>query len=136
MIVKPMVSSAYEALGSMGDDTPLAVLSLQPRPPLHLLQAALRTGHQSPHRPLREKLVMSLNTTIGWRRNWLGEGPEQARMIQAPSPILFPNEFEAIRSLPGHDHTSATVSCVWPLAEGEAGLEKPSSAFARTPATP
>jgi glutamate synthase (NADPH/NADH) large chain/glutamate synthase (ferredoxin) len=124
MIVKPMAGSAYEAIGSMGDDTPLAVLSLQPRLLYTYFKQLFAQVTNPPIDPIREKLVMSLNTIIGWRRNLFSEGPEHARVIQADSPILFPNEFETIRSLPGHDHASATVSCVWPLAEGEAGLEK------------
>ncbi len=124
MIVKPMVSSAYEAIGSMGDDTPLAVLSLQPRLLYTYFKQLFAQVTNPPIDPIREKLVMSLNTSIGWRRNWLGEGPEHAQLIQSPTPILFPNEFETLRLMPGHGHASATVSCVWPLAEGEAGLEK------------
>ena len=124
IIVKPMAGTAYEAIGSMGDDTPLAVLSLQPRLLYTYFKQLFAQVTNPPIDPIREKLVMSLDTTIGWRRNWLGESPEHARMIQSDSPILFPNEFEAIRNLPGYEHSSSTVSCVWPLAEGEAGLEK------------
>ena len=50
MVLKPMVKDGQEALGSMGDDTPLAVLSLQPTVTLHLLQTALRAGDQSADR--------------------------------------------------------------------------------------
>ena len=75
MIVKPMVSSAYEAVGSMGDDTPLAVLSLQPRLLYTYFKQLFAQVTNPPIDPIREKLVMSLNTIIGWRRNWLGEGP-------------------------------------------------------------
>ena len=124
MIVKPMVSSAYEAIGSMGDDTPLAVLSLQPRLLYTYFSQLFAQVTNPPIDPIREKLVMTLNTTLGWRRNWLAESPEHARLIQADSPIFFPNEFDALRAIAGHEHASATVSCVWPVEEGEAGLEK------------
>ncbi len=50
MVLKPMVKDGQEALGSMGDDTPLAVLSLQPQTSLYLLQTAFRTGDQSADR--------------------------------------------------------------------------------------
>jgi glutamate synthase domain-containing protein 2/glutamate synthase domain-containing protein 1/glutamate synthase domain-containing protein 3 len=124
MIVKPMAGSAYEAIGSMGDDTPLAALSLQPRLLYTYFKQLFAQVTNPPIDPIREKLVMSLNTTIGWRRNWLAEGPEHARVIQTDSPILFPNEFETMKNLPGADQTSATVSCVWPLSQGAAGLER------------
>ncbi|HEX4086043.1 MAG TPA: glutamate synthase-related protein [Chthoniobacteraceae bacterium] len=124
MIVKPMVGSAYEAVGSMGDDTPLAVLSLQPRLLYTYFKQLFAQVTNPPVDPIREKLVMSLNVSLGWRRNLLVESPEHARVIQADSPILFPNEFESIKTLPGADYAAATVSCVWPAAEGEAGLER------------
>jgi glutamate synthase domain-containing protein 2/glutamate synthase domain-containing protein 1/glutamate synthase domain-containing protein 3 len=124
MILKPMVSAGYEAVGSMGDDTPLAVLSLQPRLLYSYFSQLFAQVTNPPIDPIRERLVMSLHTNIGWRRNWLAESPEHARMVHAESVILFPNEFEAVRNLPGYEHTSSTVSCVWPAEEGEIGLEK------------
>ena len=105
----------------MGDDTPLAVLSLQPRLLYTYFSQLFAQVTNPPIDPIREKLVMSLHTTLGWRRNWLAETPEHARMVRTESPILFPNELESLKSLPGSDHASATVSCVWPVAEGEAG---------------
>ena len=61
MIVKPMVSSAYEAIGSMGDDTPLAVLSLQPRLLYTYFKQLFAQVTNPPIDPIREKLVMSLS---------------------------------------------------------------------------
>ena len=73
----------------MGDDTPLAVLSLQPRLLYTYFKQLFAQVTNPPIDPLREKLVMSLNTIMGWRRNLLGETPEHARLISAESPILM-----------------------------------------------
>ena len=73
--------------------------------------------------PLREKLVMSLHTIMGWRRNLLSETPEHASQVMTPSPILFPAEFRALQQLHESGHTARTVSCLWSVAEGDAGIE-------------
>ncbi len=72
MVLKPMVKDGQEALGSMGDDTPLAVLSLQPRLLYTYFKQLFAQVTNPPIDPIREKLVMSLATVMGWRRNLLG----------------------------------------------------------------
>jgi len=124
IILKPMVKDAAEAVGSMGDDTPLAVLSLQPRLLYTYFKQLFAQVTNPPIDPIREKLVMSLHTTLGWRRNLLAETPEHARLIEANSPIIFDHELVVLRSLEHRHHPSAAIDATWPLAEGEAGLEK------------
>jgi glutamate synthase (NADPH/NADH) large chain/glutamate synthase (ferredoxin) len=89
MIIKPMVRDGAEAIGSMGDDTPLAVLSLQPRLLYTYFKQLFAQVTNPPIDPIREKLVMSLNVVLGWRRNLLAETPQHARLIQSTSPIPF-----------------------------------------------
>ncbi len=79
VILKPMLRDGAEAFGSMGDDTALAVLSLQPRLLYTYFCQLFAQVTNPPIDPLREKLVMSLKTIMGWRRNLLGETPEHAR---------------------------------------------------------
>ena len=124
MILKPMVQSAAEAVGSMGDDTPLAVLSVQPRLLYTYFKQLFAQVTNPPIDPIREKLVMSLTVHLGWRRNLLAESPEHARLVQLDSPVLLEHELEALRHLEGEDHPHATLDATWPLAEGAAGLEK------------
>ncbi len=124
MILKPMALIGAEAVGSMGDDTPLAVLSLQPRLLYTYFKQLFAQVTNPPIDPIREKLVMSLNVVLGWRRNLLAETPEHARLIQLKTPILFENELKALRELEGKGFPSATINATWPLAEGEEGLER------------
>ena len=90
MVLKPMVKDGQEALGSMGDDTPLAVLSLQPRLLYTYFKQLFAQVTNPPIDPIRERLVMSLATVMGWRRNLLGSTPEHAIMLHSDSPVLLP----------------------------------------------
>src|SRR6516164_443856 len=123
-VLKPMVKDAQEAVGSMGDDTPLAVLSKQPRLLYTYFKQLFAQVTNPPIDPLREKLVMSLATIMGWRRNLLGETPEHAQLVHSDSPILLPHELNALCSISDPAHKALTISALWNLAEGEEGLEK------------
>ena len=123
VILKPMLRDGSEPFGSMGDDTALAVLSLQPRLLYTYFCQLFAQVTNPPIDPLREKLVMSLQTVMGWRRNLLGETPEHAQQLAAESPILMEHELAVLRAS-GHPLTqSETVGVLWPLAEGAGGLE-------------
>ncbi len=122
LILKPMVVDAAEGIGSMGDDTPLAVLSLQPRLLYTYFKQLFAQVTNPPIDPIREKLVMSLTTIMGWRRNLLAESPEHCRLVVTESPILLEHELAALRTLPG-EHRCETISVLWPARAGVAGLE-------------
>ncbi len=124
MVFKPMLKDGQEALGSMGDDTPLAVLSLQPRLLYTYFKQLFAQVTNPPIDPIREKLVMSLATLLGWRRNLLGATPEHAKMVHSDSPVLLQHELDALRSIPDVEHKSATISVLWNVGEGADGLEK------------
>jgi glutamate synthase domain-containing protein 2/glutamate synthase domain-containing protein 1/glutamate synthase domain-containing protein 3 len=124
MILRPMMQTSAEAVGSMGDDTPLAVLSLQPRLLYTYFKQLFAQVTNPPIDPIREKLVMSLNMCLGWKRNLLAETPEHARLVWLTSPILFEHELSALRSLDQKGFPARTIDATWPLAEGEGGLER------------
>ena len=124
LIIKPMVATGAEAIGSMGDDSPLAVLSSSPRVLYTYFKQLFAQVTNPPIDPIREKLVMSLNTTMGWRRNLLAETPDHAKLVHSSSPILLENEFAALQTLAPQGFQSATIDATWPSSEGEAGLEK------------
>ncbi len=122
MIIKPMLKDGAEAVGSMGDDTPLAVLSLKPRLLYTYFKQLFAQVTNPPIDPIREKLVMSLHTALGWRRNLLAEGPEHADLVHIESPVLLDAEFESLRKV-GGVHKTSTISTLWAAAVGEEGLE-------------
>ncbi len=121
MILKPMFKDGAEAVGSMGDDTPLAVLSLKPRLLYTYFKQLFAQVTNPPIDPIREKLVMSLHTVLGWRRNLLSETPDHCRQVMLDTPILLDSEVETLKAI-GGEFPAGTISCLWPAAEGREGL--------------
>ncbi|MCS7063526.1 MAG: glutamate synthase large subunit [Methylacidiphilales bacterium] len=119
-ILKPMVETGEEAVGSMGDDTPLAVLSYRPRPLYHYFKQQFAQVTNPPIDPIREKLVMGVDMLLGARKNWLVETPEHAHLIHVQHPILTVGELEALKSFP--DFKLRTFSVLFRASEAERGL--------------
>jgi glutamate synthase (NADPH/NADH) large chain/glutamate synthase (ferredoxin) len=123
LILKPMADSGEEATGSMGDDTPLAVLSKKPRLLYTYFKQLFAQVTNPPIDPIREKLVMSVDGHVGRRGNWLSEVPEHARLLLLKSPILSNAELGDLRHRPEPFFQAATLDCTFPVAQGAAGLE-------------
>ncbi|PIQ83467.1 MAG: glutamate synthase large subunit [Candidatus Omnitrophica bacterium CG11_big_fil_rev_8_21_14_0_20_63_9] len=122
MVIEPMVKSGKEAIWSMGDDAPLSALSGKPKPLFTYFKQLFAQVTNPPIDPIREELVMSLNTILGARANLLQDGPASKRVVRVTSPVLSPQEFSAIRSLRKPDLKSAVVSLLFETATGAAGL--------------
>ncbi|NCC23084.1 MAG: glutamate synthase large subunit [Alphaproteobacteria bacterium] len=101
LILKPMVNDAKEAIGSMGDDTPLAVLSHHYRGMHHFFRQNFSQVTNPPIDSLREKRVMSLYTRLGNLGNILGEAREQCQMLAVRSPVITNAELAALREFLG-----------------------------------
>ena len=121
-ILHPMVEDANEAVGSMGDDTPIAVLSEHYRGLHHYFRQAFSQVTNPPIDSLRETRVMTLKTRLGNLGNILDEDPTQCDMLMLDSPVLSNAEFDAMRAYMGT--TACVVDCTFPVAEGEAGLRR------------
>ena len=121
-ILQPMWKDAVEPVWSMGDDTPLAVLSSRPRLLYNYVKQRFAQVTNPPIDPLRERLVMSLRTLVGGRGNFLEEGPEHARLIELPSPLLTNAQLADLRAIEGG--CSRTLPAVFPVAQGVEGLER------------
>ncbi len=123
-IVKPMVKTGKEPIGSMGDDTPLAVLSEKPRLIYTYFRQRFAQVTNPPIDPLREKMVMSLTTILGASQNLWDENPQACRRIQFKSPILTNAQLKWLRSnAAGETFMSKTLDASFPISEGEAGLK-------------
>ena len=121
MAFVPMLKDGIEATHSMGDDTPLAVLSVRPRLLFTYFKQLFAQVTNPPIDPIRERLVMSLSVALGWYRNILTETADHAKVIHLDSPVIWPHELEAIKGVEGFP--SRTLDITWAAAEGEAGLE-------------
>ena len=97
LILHPMIAEQKEATGSMGDDTPLAVLSEQYRGLHHFFRQNFSQVTNPPIDSLREKVVMSLRTKIGNLSNILDENQSQCEHLQLSSPLLSINQFKTMR---------------------------------------
>ncbi len=121
-ILHPMVEDAAEAIGSMGDDTPIAVLSEHYRGLHHYFRQTFSQVTNPPIDSLRETRVMTLKTRLGNLGNILDEDPTQCDMLMLDSPVLSNAEHAAMRAYMGE--TVAEVDCTYAAAEGEAGLRR------------
>jgi glutamate synthase (NADPH/NADH) large chain len=121
-ILHPMVEDSAEAVGSMGDDTPIAVLSQHYRGLHHYFRQMFSQVTNPPIDSLRETRVMTLRTRLGNLGNILDENPEQCDMLMLDSPVLSTAQFNAMRGYMGA--SACEVDCTFPVAEGEQGLRR------------
>ena len=112
-----MVEGAKEAVGSMGDDTPLAVLSGQYRGLHHFFRQNFSQVTNPPIDSLRERRVMTLDTRLGNLSNILDQDESQTRILQLESPVLSNGEFAAMRRYMGA--TATVIDCTFPAAHDD-----------------
>ncbi len=98
-IVAVMAATGEEPIGSMGTDTPLAVLSDQSPPLFHYFKQLFAQVTNPAIDPIRERLVMSLRTVIGGGGNTFEETPESCHDIVLPSPILTNEQLETVSAV-------------------------------------
>ncbi len=124
-ILGPMANNAEEAIGSMGTDTPIAVLSDRAQPIFNYFQQLFAQVTNPPLDAIREELVTSVRTGIGGEGNLLDPRPEFARQILVETPILDNHELAQIKSLEGwRGFKSATISMLFPAAGGASAMAK------------
>lgn len=124
VLIAPMAAKGEEPLGSMGNDTALAVLS-DKRPPLYsYFKQLFAQVTNPPIDPIREEVVMSLSAHIGSEGNLLDEDPEHAHQLKLDQPILRNDELEAIRHIDHGSLKARTLDITFPREHGEAGLER------------
>ncbi len=105
-VLRPLAESGQEAVGSMGDDTPMAVLSKRARPLYDYFRQQFAQVTNPPIDPLREAIVMSLETCIGAERNVFEETAEHADRAILSTPILSHSKFANLLKIerPGYAH--------------------------------
>ncbi|MFV9654999.1 glutamate synthase large subunit [Pseudomonas sp. NY15366] len=104
-VLRPLGEQGQEAVGSMGDDTPMAVLSQRVRSPYDYFRQQFAQVTNPPIDPLREAIVMSLEICLGAERNIFSESPEHATRVILSSPVISPAKWRALMNLdrPGFD---------------------------------
>ena len=127
IVMAPMAKNGVEAIGSMGSDIPLAVLSNRSQLLYNYFKQLFAQVTNPPIDAIREELVTATETMLGPEGNLLKPGPENCRQIKLMSPVLSNEEMgklKALASKEGHGFTSATLPILFDPASGGAGLEK------------
>ena len=97
-VIEPMMKDGKEAVGSMGDDTPLAAFSNKQRAFTDYFKQKFAQVTNPPIDPIREKVVMSLNTGFGEVHNILDEIPSHAHRLKSISPIITREKLDVLKS--------------------------------------
>ncbi|RMD80750.1 MAG: glutamate synthase large subunit, partial [Lentisphaerae bacterium] len=121
VIIEPMARNGQEPVGSMGNDTPLAVLSNKPKHLFQYFKQLFAQVTNPPIDPLREGLVMSLMGFGGRKGNLLTESPEHCRQLKLPHPILTNEEVRYLREEAGDLIKTETLSALFPANGKEPG---------------
>ena len=123
-IMAPMIGTAMEANGSMGNDSALAILSQKPQLLFNYFKQLFAQVTNPAIDSIREELVMSMEVTLGKERNLLDESPEHCRKLKVEHPILSGKEMEKIRNLDQNDLKSVVLSTLFPVSKGEQAMEQ------------
>ena len=124
ILLLPMARDANEAVGSMGTDTPLAVLSNKPQSLFNYFKQLFAQVTNPPIDCIREEIIMSTETAIGSERNLLKPSADGCRLIELKSPILSNEEFAKLKHLDLPGFKSTTLPILFRAADGPSGLEK------------
>ncbi len=127
LLMAPMAITGQEAVGSMGTDTPISVLSDKPKLLYSYFQQNFAQVTNPPIDPIREELVMSLVSFIGPRPNIFDlEGTARRKRLEVRQPILTNEDLEKIRSIGMMEERfdTRTLDITYPADKGAAGMEE------------
>ena len=124
LVLGPMMMGGHEPVGSMGDDTPSSVLNDTGRSLYTYFRQRFAQVTNPPIDPIRERIVMSLDTWLGRRTAYLEARPEAARVVHLASPVLLEGELAALRDGASGALTATTLCALFDASAGVEGLER------------
>jgi len=122
-LIGPMANDGVQPLGSMGTDTPLAVLSNKPQLLYNYFKQLFAQVTNPPIDPIREEIITSTETMVGPRGSLLQPTPKNCGVIKLKYPIITNEELEKLRHVDGIVFRCVTLPILFPAAEGARGLE-------------
>jgi len=125
LLMRPMAANGEEAIGSMGTDTPLAVLSDKPQNLFNYFQQLFAQVTNPPLDAIREEIVTSVDTTVGPEGNLLDSKPESCHQIKLKNPVLDNDELAKLKQLetqPFRDFKAKTLPILFKVEEGMKGM--------------
>jgi glutamate synthase domain-containing protein 2/glutamate synthase domain-containing protein 1/glutamate synthase domain-containing protein 3 len=123
-LMTPMAINGQEAVGSMGNDAPLAVLSDRPQLLFNYFKQLFAQVTNPPIDSIREELVMSLKATIGSEQNLFDESPEHCHQLELDGPVFTNGELERIKRLAIGSLRTKTLDTTYRVADGGPGLRQ------------
>ena len=123
LLLTPMARDGVEAVGAMGVDTPLAVLSDRPRLLYDYFKQLFAQVTNPPIDSIREEIITSAETTIGAEKNLLNPQPESCHLIELKTPILTNEELAKLKHIQTGDFRSITLPILFNPKAGVKGLE-------------
>ena len=130
--IGPMAQNNIQPVGSMGTDTPLAVLSDRPQLLYNYFKQLFAQVTNPPIDPIREELITSTTLTVGPEGNLLEPKPESCRQLRLSIPILKNSEMEKLRGIDVPGLKTVTLPILFNPQEGKAGLERAMEEFFRS----
>jgi glutamate synthase (ferredoxin) len=121
-IVGPMARDGMQPLGSMGTDTPLAVLSQKPQLLYNYFKQLFAQVTNPPIDPIREEIITSTEIMVGGEGNLLEPTPQSGRLVKMHYPILTNEELEKLRHINRPGFKSVTLPILFPAGDGAKGL--------------
>src|SRR5262245_42365871 len=122
ILMAPMAKNGEEAIGSMGTDTPLAVLSDRSQPLFNYFKQLFAQVTNPPLDAIREEMVTSMTSALGPERNLLSPEPESCKLIKILSPIMDNDDLARLRHIKLAGFRSATLPMVFDATQGGQGL--------------
>ncbi|MFN4775161.1 MAG: glutamate synthase large subunit [Pseudanabaena sp.] len=123
LLLTPMARDGVEAIGAMGTDTPLAILSNRSKLLYDYFQQLFAQVTNPPIDSIREEIITSAETTIGAERNLLKPEPESCHLIELKTPILSDAELTKLKHINEGGFKSVTLSTLFDPKSGVSGLE-------------
>jgi len=122
-MLRPMIEEKRDPVGSMGNDSALAVLSDQPRLTYDYFKQLFAQVTNPPIDSIREEVIMAVECYIGPEANLLDTTPEHAHRLRIPHPILTNEEVTALKTIDERGWRSKVIDITWDRSEGAGGLE-------------
>ncbi len=124
ILMVPMAREGVEAIGSMGTDTPLAVLSSKAQPLFNYFQQLFAQVTNPPIDCIREEIITAVETTLGTERNLLDPTAGSCHLIELKNPVLTNEELEKLRHIDRPGFKSITLPILFPAMAGHQGMAK------------
>ena len=123
-IINPMGESGYEAISSMGNDTPLAVLSDQPQLLYNYFKQLFAQVTNPPLDGIREEIITDISLAIGGDYNIFDIAPKHCKKLKIQNPVISNEDLDKISNINHPDFKSVTISTLYEIEKGVNGLER------------